>query len=418
MCRAARRCSDEPSSRPTKPPRRTAAVHSAWRAPRRARAAWRSCSNTQTAQAINPACGGRELDYCCPPPGRWINSLGQPTITLGEGTLTDYPHACAAGLDGGRERGRAVESGAPGDAPPGRFAARRPSTRSSANAMALLPEGCPPLARAPVDDGPLRPRMSASSALGHACSIGATEAVACPPALSLRVARAALRELRQLLPGTRGRQHASPVARATGARRLGRAHPSNVRSGHFLNVTLDQCIGCPDGKWCAGGASAAAAVQPRWPLWQTRLSPSRAPLAPSGAKRARRAAPTARSSRFAAPAARRPPCPLAPSAAAAASAAQSSARNVRVTLGGQRNPCAEGTWSNTARETSMGACWHALLRLLGSGLDVALLGATARRRSARWTGDTLECDACPVGANCNETRCDARAPAAARGLLA
>ena len=33
--------------------------------------------------------------------------------------------------------------------------------------------------------------------------------------------------------------------------------PASCASGTYLNVSLDACIDCPPGSWCAGGASAA-----------------------------------------------------------------------------------------------------------------------------------------------------------------
>ena len=367
-------------------------------------------------ESIRLEAGGR-LNYLLPaPPGRWINSLGQPSLTLSEGMLADYPHACAAGLDGGQVSVAAQSSPVcAGRCPAGKTCGEATVNPLECERGGYCPEGSP--ASRPCSSGRYGDRSGLHAAdeclvcpPGHACSIGATAAVACTPGtVAVNSSSSACTSCAE---GSYQGDEGQTACMACGdGYRCPKGSivpiPATCAAGTYLDIVLDLCIGCPDGKWCAGGAS-----QPRN---CTRggfcVANASEPIAcPAGTYQGEEGATNCTSCTLYSfcGAGSSAPTPCAAGTVGRSRGLSSAEQCEDCPAGswcsaGKQIPCAEGTWSNTTRETSMGACQPCPLSSSSGDGSTSLRDCLCEEgRFARWTGDTLECEVCPVGANCSE----------------
>ena len=360
------------------------------------------------------------LEYRLPAPlGHWINSLGQPTLTLGKGSLADFPEVCSAGLVGG-EMSVAAQSSpvCAGRCPAGKTCGEATVNPVDCERGGYCPEGSP--AARPCSAGRYGDRSGLRAAedclacpVGHACSIGATEAVACTPG-TVAVNRSS-GACTSCAEGSYQDDEGQTACTECGdGYRCPKGSivpvPATCAAGTYLDIALDLCIGCPNGRWCAGGAS-----QPRFCISNSSEPIPCAEGTHQGSVGATACDTCLRTSFCSAGSSAPTPCP--PGTVGSAAGLRSEAECSSCELGhwcsaGRAIKCGRGTYNEHFNASDQSACTYCPLNSDTDGEGKTELSDCFCDigHFALWTDGNLRCAMCPVGANCT-------APGATLGSL-
>ena len=187
--------------------------------------------------------------------------------------------------------------------------------------------------------------------------------------------------------------------------------PSVCLPGTYLKVSLETCIGCPEGSWCAGGASQPRPCSRGGYCVSNASEPAACPAGTYQGNESATNCTTCTLFSFCG-AGSSAPTPCAAGTVGRREGLSGADQCDECPAGswcsaGKEIPCGERTWSNTTREASMGACRACPAHATSPAGTASLLGGCkceAGYYNALPSGSHgVECVPCVTGSDCADT---------------